>query len=104
MTDLTRNRRTIIVPEGMIDAVNHALGLSIQAAGWCDGDGHLYAAASYLSDTDITEADLPGLPVAVFDRKTPVVRHPGQVHVVNGRDGASTLDALGLAASEPDLS
>ncbi len=104
MTDPTLTRRTIIVPEGMIDAVNRALGLSIQAAGWCDADGHLYAAASYLSETDITDASLPGLPVRVFDRTTPVVRHAGHVHLVNGRDGASTLAALGLMVSEPDFS
>lgn len=104
MTDLTRSRRTIIVPEGLIDAINRALGLSLQNAGWCDTDGHLFAAASFLSETDITDADLPGLPVTVFDRKSAVIRHSGHVHVVNGPDGASTLDALGLAASEPDLS
>ncbi len=104
MTDLTRNRRTIIAPERLIDAVNHALGLSIQTAGWCDTDGHLFAAASFLSETDITDADLPGLPVRVFDRTTPVLRHAGHVHLVNGRDGASTLAALGLMVSEPDSS
>lgn len=104
MTYLTHDRLTIIVPEDMIEAVNAALGLSMQVAGWRDDNGNNYAAASYLATGKIISDDIPGLPVVIFSRETPLALQVGYVNVVSGRDGANALAALGLTASELDLS
>lgn len=104
MTDQAHDRRTIIAPEELIGAVNAALGVSMQSAGWQDHDGNRYAAASYLSADAVTADDLPKLPVVVFGRATPLALKIGYVHVVNGHNGASALADLGLSAVLPALS
>lgn len=103
MTNQAHNCRTIIAPEELIGAVNAALGLSMQSAGWQDHDGNRYAAASYLSASVIAADDLPDLPVVVFSRETPLALNSGHVHVVNGHDGTSALADLALTAVLPAL-
>lgn len=103
MTDEVLDRRTIIAPLDLMGAVNAALGLSMNAALWQDGHGNPYAAASYLSTDTVGTDDLPNLPVVIFSHEMPLVLSVGHVHVVNGRDGASALEELGLSAAGPDL-
>lgn len=103
MTNQAHDRRTIVVPENLIAPVNAALGLSMQASGWQDNDGNRYTAASYLSAGAVTAADLPNLPVVLFSHETPLALTVRHVHVVNGGDGASVLEALGLTAIVTDL-
>lgn len=96
MSQHTNPRQTIIAPEPLLQAVNHALSLSIRAAGWVDGAGVAYGAASLLPEVQLSAADLPGMPVLMLSADQPLTLMAGHVHIVSGMDGAVALDHLGL--------
>ena len=97
MTQHPRQRQTIIAPAFLLDAVNDALHLSIRDAGWVDGTGAAYGAASLVPEVALTAADLPGAPVVTLQADQPLTLSAGHVHIVSGIDGAEVLDRLGLS-------
>jgi hypothetical protein len=97
MTVNANPRQTIIAPEPLLQAVNDALSLAIRAAGWVDGAGVAYGAASLLPEVPLSGADLPGMPVRMLNADQPLTLTAGHVHIVSGMDGAVALDHLGLS-------